>query len=814
MKILKFGGSSVGSIDSIENVITLIKKSAKKDKIAVVSSAFQGVTDKLIEAAFLAKDGHESYKEMFIVISQQHISFTKKLISIKNQNKALIQVKEMLSELENLLYGIFLIRECSLSAKDHIMSFGERLSNTIIASVLKDKKINAEFCDARNLVLTDSNHGFANIDFKKTNASIKKYFRDKKEICIITGFIGSNEKGITTTLGRSGSDYTASIFGAALGVKVIEIWTDVNGILSADPRKVPEAFSLKGVSYEEAMEMAHFGAKVIYPRTMIPAAKKGIPIIVKNTFDPNNPGTTISKKSDKTNKAIKGISSIKNIAIINVLGGGMMGVPGIAKRIFGTLFRNNINVILISQASSEHSVCFAVNAQDAEKTKKVLKDEFKFEIHTDYIQKIEVLKDMTIIAVVGQSMKGSIGVSGKVFQSLAENNINIIAIAQGSSELNISFVVDKKNETKALNAIHDKFFFHKNQLHLFIVGTGVVGGKLIDQLEKQIPVLKEKGIEVIVHGIANGKKMLITAGKINLKNWRSKIQKAKTNSNLDEMILEIADFRFHNSVFVDCTGSEDIVKYYPIIFKKGISIVTPNKKGASGSYKQYKNLHDLAKENKVKYFYETNVGAGLPIIDTVRNLINSGDQIIKIEGVLSGTLSYIFGNLNSKKTFSSIVQEAQSKGFTEPDPRDDLNGIDVARKLLILAREIEYPMEMKQIKVENLTPKDCRSVKDINEFYKKLKTHDKEFSKRVITAEKKNEVLRYVASFEKGKAKAEIKTYPKNHPLANLKPTDNIIVITSERYKNNPLIVQGPGAGADVTASGVFADIIKIAHHF
>ena len=822
MKILKFGGSSVGTIERIQNVMQIIKRSAKQDKIAVVSSAFQGVTDLLIEAAFLAKDGHESYKELFKEIETKHIKFTQILISPKNQSRVIAQVKILLNELEDVLYGIFLIQECSPRAKDAIMSFGERLSCTIISYALRELKIKAEYCDARDLVITDSNYNQANIQFKSTYRNVRKYFRQiKNKIPIITGFIGRDENGVTTTIGRSGSDYTASFFGAALKVKSIEIWTDVSGVLSADPRKVPDAFSLKQVSYKEAMELSHFGAEVIHPLTMIPAIEKRIPIVIKNTFQPDHPGTTIAKKTGQTDNAVKGISSIENITLINVQGSGMIGIPGIAERIFGALARTNINVILISQASSEHSVCFAVDEHDGPKAQKVLKKEFALEIKVDYIHKIEVIPNMTIIAVVGEAMQGTIGISGQLFRSLGKNGISVVAIAQGSSELNISFVIHGNQEIKALNTIHDEFFFHKTQLHLFIIGTGIVGSKLLDQLAEQTELLKNKGIEIFIHSIGDSKKMLLTPGTINLKNWQGKIKKSKTKSDLNILIKEMSTFNFHNCVFVDCTGSDKVAKQYPEIFKKSISIVTPNKKGAAGSMAHYRKLHELSKQYKVKYFYETNVGAGLPIIHTLRDLIHSGDKILKIEGILSGTLSYIFNIFNSKKSFSDIIKKAQENGFTEPDPRDDLSGMDVARKLLILGREIGLDLEMKDIHVQNLTPADCRKVNDMKTFYQKLKQHDDTFAKQAKKAEKENKVLRYVGTVKTNHAKgrtsqieASLKAYPQDHPFANLKGSDNMIIITTKRYKKTPLIIQGPGAGADVTASGVFADILKIAHHF
>jgi len=596
---------------------------------------------------------------------------------------------------------------------------------------------------------------------------------------------------------------------------VIEIWTDVDGVMTADPRKVEKAFTIPHLTFEEAMELSHFGAEVVHPATMQPALENKIPIRIKNTFNPLAEGTLISNTVPTTSRIIKGLSSIDDIALINVIGSGMIGVAGIAQRIFGALARKSINIILITQASSEHSVCFAVLPWHAEKAKRAIEEEFRTEIQEKKINDIIVEKDLSIIAVVGENMRKTPGISGKVFQALGKNGINISAIAQGSSELNISMVVSKTDETKALNAIHDAFFLSNvKTANIFLVGPGLIGGTLLKQMKNQRDYLRQEySLQMNIIGITNTRRMLFKIDGIDPMEWEVELYGRGKDANLEEFIETMKELNLPNSIFVDCTSSDEVVAKYKEILSANISIVTPNKKANSSSYDFYLDLRHTALKHNVKFAYEANVGAGLPIINTLKDLISSGDKVLKIEGVLSGTLSYIFNTFKEGKTFSETVKEAQEKGYTEPDPREDLNGLDVARKLLILAREIGFKIELKDIKVENLVPEPARQAKTVEEFFEKLKEFDEVFEQRRKSAQKKGCVLRYIARIEAGRAETALREVDASHPFYSLFGSDNILAFTTKNCKDRPIVVQGPGAGAEVTAAGVFADIIRIANY-
>ncbi|HSR17095.1 MAG TPA: bifunctional aspartate kinase/homoserine dehydrogenase I, partial [Ignavibacteriaceae bacterium] len=691
MEILKFGGSSIGSADRINNVVEIIKNSKKKSgKIAVVFSAFHGITDKLIKLSKLAAKGDQAYLDLCKEIEEIHLNTIKKIISVRNQSSVLTHVKLTLNELEDVIHGVYLVKELSLRTLDFIMSFGERISAYIISKVFEDRNIESEFLDSRDLIITDTTYGSARVIFDQTNEKIKKHFDEHKKLQIITGFIASSLEGQTTTLGRGGSDYTASIFAAALKAKEIEIWTDVDGVLTADPKKVKKAFSIKSLTYEEAMELSHFGAKVIHPPTMQPALNKKIPIRIKNTFNPSFDGTIISEKGDSKNFSIKGISSIDDIALLRIQGSGMIGVAGIARRIFGALAAKKVSVILISQASSEHSICFAVLPQYSEDAKRAIEDELRFEIKDKLVSEILTEKNLSIIAVVGENMRKTPGISGKVFQALGRNGINVVAIAQGSSELNISAVVPKVDEEKALNALHDAFFLTTSKtVNIFLVGTGLIGSTLLKQINHQKNYLSEEyNLSFKVIAIANSKKMVFDTNGSDTDNWKETLREKGSKTNLDKFVDSMKSLNLPNSIFVDCTASEEVTLYYTDILKSAISVVTPNKRANSKDYSFYQSTKDAARKHNVRFLYETNVGAGLPIIGTLKDLVSSGDRVDKIEGVLSGTLSYIFNSFAENKKFSNIIKEAKEKGYTEPDPREDLNGLDVPRKLVILAREI------------------------------------------------------------------------------------------------------------------------------
>ncbi|MBI5754412.1 bifunctional aspartate kinase/homoserine dehydrogenase I [Candidatus Peregrinibacteria bacterium] len=810
MKILKFGGTSVGSAENIKKVIAIVTDNQKNGKVAVIVSAFSKITDKLIEVGTLAASGNKKYLEIFDEIKTRHLKTAEELIN-ENSSKTTGKIEETLRELENILEGIFLIKEISKRTLDLIMSFGERLSAYIIS-----QSINADFLDSRKLIKTDENFGNAKVDFELTNKNIREYFDQHEKLQIITGYIGGTRKNDTSTLGRGGSDYSASIFGAALNAEVIEIWTDVDGIMTANPKQVKKAFPIKEISYVEAMEMSHFGAKVIYPPTMVPAMNKNIPIIIKNTLNPGFPGSTISKKS-ANDFSIKGISSISDIALLRLQGSGMIGVPGVSKRLFGSLSSKKINIILISQASSEHSICLAVEPKSATHAKETIEAEFEQEIKTKQIDPLIIEKDLSIIAVVGENMRLTPGIAGKVFGALGKNGINISAIAQGSSELNISTVISKIDENKALNAIHDDFFLSGTKtLNIFMVGCGQIGSTLIKQIFNQNEFLqKTQSLEIKLIGIANSKKMFFATDGLDLQNWKNELEKGES-SDLAKFVEKMLKLNLPNSIFLDCTSNEEITKFYEKILKESVSIVTPNKKANSGHLKIYQELKETARKSNIKFFYETTVGAGLPVISTLRNLLYSGDKIIKIEAVLSGTLSYIFNSFTGEKSFSEIVQEAQIKGYTEPDPRDDLNGLDAARKILILGREIGLPLEMEDISVENLVPEDCRKISNLEEFFAKLSTHNVDYSNKLKAAQAEQKRLCYIAKIDAGKhgqASVKLQTVDKNHPFNALSGSDNIISFTTNRYLERPLVIKGPGAGAEVTAAGVFADVIRIANY-
>lgn len=812
MKVMKFGGSSIGTPERVKYVTDIIKEAANNnDTVAVVLSAFGNSTDQLVEMSRIAGSGEIQYKELLGNFIGVHSQFISTLVE-QNQTKVLQTVNLSFEELKDILHGIFLVRELSARTLDFVMSFGERLSCFIVSESLKDSIEKIHFLDTRNIIKTDENFGAAKVDFKLSNRNLNEYFKSHSGLSIITGFIGSAENSETTTLGRGGSDYTASIVAAALNAEEIEIWTDVDGVMTADPKKVPKAFSIEHLTYEEAMEMSHFGANVIHPPTMQPALNEKIPIIIRNTFNKAFAGTIISDENTPGTYLIKSVTSIPEVALFRVQGSGMIGVTGTAMRVFGTLARAGINIILITQVSSEHSICFAVAPNVSDRAKKIIEEEFTLEIKTNQIDPPVVERNLAVIAVVGENMRETPGISGCLFQALGKNGINVITIAQGSSELNISIVVPKQDETKALNAIHDSFFLSETRsINLFVVGAGLVGSTLLKQLNDHYHFLKkEKQIEIKLVALTNTRKNVFNVNGIPIEDWQKYLDDSEENADLNSFINSMIAQNLPNSVFVDCTSSDEIVKFYKKIIDASISIVTPNKKANSGSFDLYSKLKKAASGSGAKFLYETNVGAGLPVIGTLNDLLGSGDKILKIEAVLSGTLSYIFNSFSGEKTFSKVVYMAMKNGYTEPDPRDDLNGIDVARKLLILAREIGMSLELNDIKVENLVPERCKSAPTVEKFFEELEKADLDFEIRRKSAEKEERVLRYIAILENGDARVTLQTVDSNHPFYNLSGSDNIISFTTDRYHDRPLVIKGPGAGAEVTAAGLLADIIRI----
>jgi aspartokinase/homoserine dehydrogenase 1 len=806
-KVLKFGGSSVGAPKMIKKVGEIVTAASRKDRVAVVVSAFQGVTDQLLKCAKLAAKKDTKLNQELQNLKTRHLQAVRALVRkpVKKKDETLAQVELLFAELISALERI--AKEGTVSNKnlDWVASFGERLSAYIVAASMH----NGYFVDAREVVKTDNNFVNAAVDFKKTNRKIRTFFTKKQRnketrnaTPVITGFLGSTSKNETTTLGRGGSDYSGAIFGAALGVDAVEIWTDVDGVMSADPRVVKNAIVLPEMSYEEAIEMAYFGAKVIHPATMLPAIKKGIPIVIKNTFRPSAPGTWIRKKASNS-ILVKGITAVDDIVLVNVAGISLAGIPGSAARVFEATARAKANVILISQASSEHTICFAIKSAELPSALKALQKEFAKEIKSEQVH-ISSLPNQSVIAMVGDGMRGVPGIAGKLFGVLGEHSVNVSAIAQGGSERNISFVVDSEKKLKALNLVHEAFFAG-NPKNIFLVGTGLVGSTLLKQLHE----LQKRGVNIRVAGLMDSKHMLFQESGISLNRWKNQLEKSAP-ANLREWLSAAKTMPVANKIFVDCTASDEVAKEYLEIAKAGFHIVTPNKKFNTRSMKEYAALREIMQQQKKQFLYETNVGAGLPLISTIRDLLLSGDAVTKIEGIFSGTLSYLFNTYDGTRPFSKVVAEAKELGYTEPDPREDLNGNDVGRKLLVLAREIGWPLEMKDVMIENLVPEELRGKITSAEFMKNLKHHDGYFKKLLEKVYGQNKVLRYVAKLEKGKASASLQGVAVDSPLAATRGADNLFAIYTRRYNKRPLVVQGPGAGAEVTAAGVLVDILRI----
>ena len=806
MKVLKFGGTSVGSPERIRGVKKIIK--SQVSPCVIVVSAFQGVTDDLKQMSELAANRDDSYEIMLEKLILKHVEFTKQLIVKTKQNSLLEDIKNITDDLRETLSGIYLLRELSKHTLDQTLGTGEILSSLILSKIIDD----CHLIDARKFIKTDSNFGFANVDFVKTDALIVKSLSGIKKHTVVPGFISSNERGEITTLGRGGSDYTASIFAAALDAEVLEIWTDVDGFMTADPKKVEKAYAIESLTYSEAIELSHFGAKVIYTPTLRPVYKKNIPIVVLNTFSPESKGTIITNKSDGNQiSPIKGISSIDHIDLITLLGTGMVGVTGTSMRLFGALARKNINIVLITQASSEYSITFAVTPADSTNASDAITEEFNVEININKELKILVEKNLSIIAIVGERMKNTPGISATLFRSLGRNGINVIATAQGSSELNISVVIKNESLKKALNVIHDGFFLSRfKEMYLFIAGTGLVGTSLMKQLQKQYSTLiSEHNLKINLIGVTNSRKMLIDKRGISLECYKEVLKTSGEKSDISIFIQQMTKLNLRNSVFIDCTADEDVASRYADILSKYVSIVAANKIACSSAQSYYQQLKSIANERGVKFMYETTVGAGLPIIKTINDLVLTGDKILKVEAVLSGTMNFIFNELSPEMPLSYAIKKAREKGYSEPDPRVDLSGTDVVRKILILSREAGYSIEKEDVIVNKFIPEECFKG-DLNDFFEKVKEYDAEFEQKRIELTKKNRKWRFFATMELGKAKVELITIGSEHPSFNLEGSNNIILLTTDRYKELPMVIKGYGAGAEVTAAGVFADLMRV----
>ncbi|HUI63967.1 MAG TPA: bifunctional aspartate kinase/homoserine dehydrogenase I [Bacteroidota bacterium] len=816
MRVMKFGGSSVGTPGRIREVIRIILQGQSRHQgMVVVFSAFEGVTDQLIATGRLAARGDRKYVRVLSALKRRHLGCLNELVSARRRRECESFVRDRLTDLSDVLHGVFFTKELTTRTLDYVMSFGEILSTSIIAEAARERGLACKFYDSRQMIKADDTFGNGRVKYDLTYRNIRSHLRRATEVQFVPGFIASTTDNDTVTLGRGGSDFSAALYGAAAGAREIEIWTDVDGVMTADPRKVSKAFSIPSMTFDEAMEMSHFGAKVINPPTMLPALERNIPIRIKNTFHPEFPGTVIGKRDRSGAFPIKGISSIDEIALLRIQGSGLSGSAGIGKRIFSALATKNINVLMVTQASSEYSLCLAVLPDSAAAAKHLIEEELKYELRDRRIEAVVIESGLSAVAIVGENMRKTTGVSGKLFQALGKNGINVVAIAQGSSELNISTIVAKDDEAKALNTIHDAFFLSGTKsLHLFIVGTGLIGGTLLKQIAQQKQVLlRSQSLDIRVQAVANSRQMIFDGGGSLPQHWRERLEGMGTPMNLDSYIRQMKGMNLANSVFVDCTASDELVAKYAEVLESSISIVTPNKKANAGRHLLYARLHRAAMDHNVRFLYETNVGAGLPIINTINDLVAGGDRIERIDGVLSGTLSYLFNSFVDGRSFSEIVREAKMRGYTEPDPRDDLNGRDVARKLLILARESGHLLELRDVRVKSLIPTALLRQKSIDGFFKHLKTLDPDFSRERVEAETEGKVLRYVASFADGEAEVAVQRVGPDHPCYALSGSDILVALTTTNCRDHPIVIKGPGAGAEVTATGVFADIIRIAHH-
>lgn len=810
MKVLKFGGTSVGSVESILSLKAIVEKEAQKQPIIVVVSALGGITDKLIATSLLAQKGDEAWKDEFQAMVERHHKMIDTIITDPRKRELLFNIVDSLFEqLRSIYFGVYLIHDLSKKTQDAIVSYGERLSSNIVATLVQG----AKWYDSREFIKTVRKNHKNTLDSELTNRLVRRTFSDLQRISLVPGFISKDrDTDEITNLGRGGSDYTAAIIAAALDAEILEIWTDVDGFMTADPRVIKTAYTIKELSYIEAMELCNFGAKVVYPPTIYPVCVKNIPIRVKNTFNPDGEGSIIKQKVANNDKPIKGISSINGTTLITVAGLSMVGVIGVNRRIFTALADNGISVFMVSQASSENSTSIGVRDQDAAEAVDVLNGEFAKEIETGAMYPMHAENGLATIAVVGENMKNTPGIAGKLFGTLGRAGISMIACAQGAPQTNISFVVKSEHLRKALNAIHDSFFLSEYKvLNLFVCGVGTVGGQLLEQIHNQYEELKRtKRLKLNVVGIATSKKALFNSDGIDLANYRELLADApeSNESKLRDAIIEMNCF---NSVFVDCTASKEVAEIYQPLLEHNISVIAANKIAASSSYEKYARLKETALARGVFFRYETNVGAGLPIIGTINDLRNSGDVILKIEAVLSGTLNFIFNEISADVTLSEAVRRAKEQGYSEPDPRIDLSGKDVIRKLVILAREAGYKVEKTDVEAHLFIPDEFFEG-NIDEFWKNLPKLDADFEARRKQLDAEGKRWRFVATFDHGKLSVALKEVDRTHPFYNLQGSNNIVALTTERYREYPMLIQGYGAGASVTAAGVFANIMSIAN--
>ena len=811
MKILKFGGTSVANSKNLDLVSDIV--ASEKETSVIVVSALGGITDLLILALNKAAKGENNFTQILEEIEQRHLEPIRSSIPSTKQSGIISFLKSELNRLETILEGVMMLREVTSKATAKVSGYGERLSSTIIFQIFKHKGFDIILKDGRELIETQIQNKRLVINWKNTEFKTKEFFKtNTAKITLVPGFVARNEEGTTTTLGRGGSDFSAAVLAHVLDSISLEIWTDVSGMYTANPKIVTQARPIPKLSYLEAMELSHFGAKVIFPPTLQPLVEKEIPVYIKNTFAPQDQGTKIDSKISKQNgTVVKGISHIDQISLISLEGSGMVGIPGFSKRLFEVLSFSQINVIMITQASSEHSICIAVQTDEAKEAKKVIDEEFAFEISLNKVAPTKVEDELVNIAIVGDNMKSHQGISGKMFSTLGANNVNIRAIAQGASERNISIMINKKDTRKALNTLHETFFENDiKELNLFVIGVGNVGSKLLEQIQKQQEYLKENLLlRIRVIAISNSRTMVLGNENLDLKNWKSEIEKGQS-ADVNKFFEHAKSLNLRNSIFVDNTASTSIAYEYERYLNNNIGVVTCNKIACADTLGNYMNLKKSSRKYGSPFLFETNVGAGLPIIDTLNNLIASGDQVLKIQAVLSGSLNFIFNNFKEGTNFRDVVIEAQTEGYTEPDPKIDLSGIDVARKILILARESGLKIELDDIENVPFLPHECLETPDNETFFESLTKHKEHFESLLTQARSKNSRLKYVAQLENGKAKVGLQEIPEGHDFYNLEGSDNIILFYTNRYLDQPLIVKGAGAGAEVTASGIFADIIRI----
>ncbi len=816
MYVLKFGGTSVGTSESLRQVQKILQShAAKNTSQAVVVSALGGVTNQLVELALQAEAGNENYTKILSTIEERHLSVCEDLIPATNRSGTITTLKLLFNDLEDICRGVFLIQELSPRSSDNILSYGERLSSSLIHDYLFSTGLDVRLIDARTIIKTDAQFGNAVVDQELTYQNIRSAFEDYSGISIVPGFLASSNDGnLTTTLGRGGSDYSAALIAAALDAEKLQIWTDVSGMMTANPRMVPLAHPIQHLSYEEAMELSHFGAKVIYPPTIQPVLDKGIAVEVKNTFAPDDHGTLITKKGAEDGDLVKGLSSIEDVALCTLSGSGMVAVPNFSYRLFASLSREGINVIMITQASSEHTITVGIAEHDAERARIAIEVEFEHEIRLRKVNPLTVETHLSIIALVGTRMREQVGVSANLFETLSHNGINVKAIAQGSTELNISVVIDRKHLKKSLNSLHESFFLSDiRKFYIFMIGVGNVGRAFLDQINTQNDFLSEAfKVQINVCGLANSRKMLFNEDSINLENWQQEIENHGVEMTDQGFVDAMIAMNIRNSIFIDCTASNDIPNLYDQILRNSISVVTPNKVACSSNFDAYLDLKKTATRYQAKFLFETNVGAGLPVISTLSDLLKSGDRITKIQAVLSGTLNFLFNTYDGTQKFSDVVKQAKAEGYTEPDPRLDLSGVDVMRKILILARESGHKLELTDIGNEPFVPAECMDTDSLDEFYNMLDKHDDVFKEMYKQAADAGKRIKYVATFESESKNAStgLQSFGPDHPFYELDGKDNIVLFYTKRYSEQPLVVKGAGAGAAVTASGIFADVMRI----